>query len=68
MESCKVVVLISTCLQNSFCKIDDFLLKSKFTPLGTESGDLQLLDEMIAELTMSALGRGFNRNDRRNAR
>lgn len=49
-------------------KIDDFLMQSKFTPLGTEDGDLQLLDEMIGELTMSALGRGFNRKDRRNVK
>lgn len=49
-------------------KIDNFLLDSKFTPLGTEEGDLQLLDEMISELTMSALGRGFNRSDRRKIR
>lgn len=41
------------------------LSDSKFTPLGTESGDLQLLDEMIAEFTMSVIGRGFNRSDRR---
>lgn len=46
-------------------KIDQFLLDSKFTPLGTEKGDLALLDEMIGELTMSAVGRGFNRKDRR---
>lgn len=49
-------------------KIDEFLLASKFVPLGTEEGDLQMLDEMISELTMSALGRGFNRNDRRRKR
>ena len=46
-------------------KIDQFLIDSKFTPLGTEDGDLALLDEMIAELTMSTIGRGFNRHDRR---
>ena len=46
-------------------KIDQFLIDSKFTPLGTEDGDLALLDEMIAELTMSTIGRGFNRYDRR---
>ena len=46
-------------------KIDQMLSESKFTSLGTEKGDLQLLDEMIGELTMSAIGRGFNRNDRR---
>ena len=46
-------------------KIDEFLIESKFTPLGTEDGDLTLLDEMISELTMAAMGRGFNRADRR---
>jgi len=46
-------------------KIDQFLTDSKFTPLGTEDGDLQLLDEMIGELTMASVGRGFNRADRR---
>jgi hypothetical protein len=46
-------------------KIDQFLEKSKFTPLGTESGDLALLDEMIGELTMASIGRGYNRKDRR---
>ena len=46
-------------------KIDQMLEVSKFTPLGTEDGDLQLLDEMIGEFTMSVIGRGFNRADRR---
>ena len=46
-------------------EIDQWLEESKFTPLGTEDGDLQLLDEMIAEFTMSAIGRGINRKDRR---
>ena len=46
-------------------KIDQFLIDSKFTPLGTEDGDLHLLDEMIGELTMASVGRGFNRADRR---
>lgn len=46
-------------------KIDQFLIDSKFTPLGTEEGDLALLDEMIAEMTMAGMGRGFNRDDRR---
>ncbi len=49
-------------------KIDQFLLDSKFTPLGTEPGDLALLDEMIGELTMSTIGRGFNRADRRKSK
>ena len=46
-------------------KIDQFLADSKFTPLGTETGDLALLDEMIGELTMAGIGRGFSRSDRR---
>lgn len=46
-------------------KIDQYLIDSKFTPLGTEDNDLTLLDEIIGELTMAAIGRGFNRADRR---
>lgn len=46
-------------------KIDEYLTDSKFTPLGTEDGDLALLDEMIGELTMASIGRRFNRADRR---
>jgi len=46
-------------------KLDQMLEKSKFTPLGSEKEDLRLLDEMIAEFTMSLMGRGFNRKDRR---
>jgi len=46
-------------------KLDQRLADSKFTPLGSEKDDLQLLDEMIAEFTMSLIGRGFNRKDRR---
>lgn len=46
-------------------KIDQMLSESKFTPLGSEKGDLQLLDEMIGEFTMSVIRRGFNRKDRR---
>jgi len=49
-------------------KIDEFLIDSKFTPLGTEDGDLALLDEMIGEITMGVIGRGFNRADRRKIR
>jgi len=48
--------------------IDEVLAASTFTLLGKEDGDLQLLDEMIAELTMSVIGRGFNRADRRKKR
>lgn len=51
--------------ENLRYKIDEYLFASKFTPLGTEDGDLTLLDEMIGEITMAAIGRGFNRHDRR---
>jgi len=51
--------------QNLSYKIDEILIESKFTVLGAEDGDLRLLDEMIAEFTMSVIGRGFNRADRR---
>ena len=46
-------------------KIDQALADSKFTPLGTEDTDMQLLDETAAELLMSVIGRGRNRKDRR---
>lgn len=46
-------------------KIDQALADSKFTPLGTEDTDMQLLDETTAELLMSVIGRGRNRKDRR---
>lgn len=49
-------------------KIDQVLSDSKFTPLGTEEGDLQLLDEMVAEFLMSVMGRRFNRKNRRSNR
>jgi len=46
-------------------EMDQFLLESKFTPLGTETNDVQLLNELIGELQMSLIGRGWNRKDRR---
>jgi len=46
-------------------KIDQVLVDSKFTPLGTEDTDIQLLDETTAELLMIIIGRGHNRKDRR---
>ena len=46
-------------------KIDQVLAASKFTPLGTEDTDIQLLDETAAELLMSVIGRGHNRKNRR---
>jgi hypothetical protein len=46
-------------------KIDERLIDSQMTPLGTEKDDLQLLDDLIDEALMSVIGRGFNRSDRR---
>jgi len=46
-------------------KIDEYLFDSKFTPIGTEKWDLALLDEMIGEIIMATIGRGFNRHERR---
>ena len=45
--------------------IDDSLFESKFTPIGTEPNDLQLLDELLAETMMSVMGKGINRKTRR---
>ena len=42
-------------------ELDNFLFDSKFTPLGTENNDVTLLEELIAELQMSIIGRGYNR-------
>ena len=47
-------------------KIDQVLIDSGFTVLGSEEGDTELLDEMIGEFQMSLIGRGYNRKDRRN--
>ena len=47
-------------------KIDQVLADSKFIPLGSEEGDLLLLDEMCSEFLMSVLGRGYTRKDRIN--
>ena len=46
-------------------KIDQVLIDSGFTVLGSEEGDAELLDEMIGEFQMSLIGRGYNRKDRR---
>lgn len=49
-------------------EIDNVLSESKFTTIGTEPNDIQLLDELIGELQMSLMGRGYNRKDRRRKR
>ena len=46
-------------------EIDKSLLKCCFTPLGTEEGDSQLLDELIGETMMYVIGQGINRKQRR---
>ena len=46
-------------------EIDNELFKAKFTPLGTEDGDLQLLEELLGETMMYVLGQGINRKQRR---
>lgn len=46
-------------------KIDEALLKCCFTPLGTEDGDIQLLDELLGETMMYVIGQGINRKQRR---
>lgn len=45
--------------------IDNELMDAKFTPLGTESGDVELLQELLAETMMYVIGKGYNRKDRR---
>ena len=45
--------------------IDEHLIKSKFTPLGTEPNDLELMQELLDETIMSIFGRRINRKMRR---
>ena len=45
--------------------LDECLIKCCFTPLGTEEGDLQLLDELLGETMMYVIGQGINRSQRR---
>jgi hypothetical protein len=45
--------------------IDDQLIESHFTPLGSEPGDVQLLEELIGETMMWVIGQGWNRKLRR---
>jgi len=44
-------------------KIDEKLLESCMTPIDTK--DVQLLDEVLAETMISVMGRGINRDQRR---
>ena len=45
--------------------IDESLLKSCMTPLGTETGDTQLLEELLGETMIYVMGQGINRKQRR---
>jgi len=45
--------------------IDNELINAKFTPLGTEPGDVELLQELLGETMMYVIGKGYNRRDRR---
>jgi len=46
-------------------KVDNALSNAKFTPLGTEPNDLQLMDELLGETMMYVMGQGYNRKERR---
>ena len=47
-------------------KIDERLFESQMTPLGTESHDTDLLQDLLDETMYSVMGRGINRKLRRN--
>lgn len=47
-------------------KIDELLTNACFTPIGTEDGDLQLMEELLGETMMYVMGQGINRKMRRN--
>ncbi len=46
-------------------EIDNSLIESKLTPLGTEPDDNQLLEELLGEVMISVMGKGVNRETRR---
>ena len=46
-------------------KIDQHLIECQFTPLGTEHGDNDLLQDLLDETMFSVIGRGVNREMRR---
>jgi len=61
----KYVALGHTDTDSLRYQIDQDLLQSCFTPIGQESGDLNLLDELIGEAMMFVIGKGINRKQRR---
>ena len=46
-------------------KIDQALTKACMTTLGTEEGDIQLLNELLGETMIYVIGQGINRKQRR---
>lgn len=46
-------------------KIDQHLQECNFTSIGTEEGDLELLQDLLDETMMSVMGSGINRKMRR---
>lgn len=46
-------------------RIDQYLQECHFTPLGTETGDTELLQDLLDETMMSVIGLGVNRKMRR---
>mgnify|MGYP001568658543 CR=1 FL=1 len=46
-------------------EIDNRLIESQMTPLGTEPNDSNLLQDLLDETIFSVMGRGINRSQRR---
>lgn len=46
-------------------KIDQHLQECNLTSIGTEEGDVELLQDLLDETIFSVLGRGINRKMRR---
>lgn len=46
-------------------KIDQHLSKCNFLPLGSKPEDLDMLDELIDEISFSTIAAGVNRKSRR---
>lgn len=49
-------------------KIDQHLQECNFTSIGTEEGDLELLQDLLDETMMSVMGAGINRKMRRDVK
>ena len=46
-------------------KIDQHLSRCNFLPIGTSAEDLEMLDELIDEISFSTIAAGVNRKSRR---